>query len=126
MISQSKNSYPLPLVSDVLNHLQDSEWFSVLDLQWGFNNVCISIREGDEWKAAFHTNRGLYEPLVMFFRLCNSPATFQGMMNDILQSGGVFLKALPSPLRSSLTTGISLTSVSHRSSIDAKPAGPLT
>ncbi len=33
---------------------------------------------------AFSTNWGLFEPLIMFFRLCNSPATFQTMMNDIL------------------------------------------
>ncbi len=33
---------------------------------------------------AFSTNQGLLEPLVMFFGLCNSPATFQMMMNDIL------------------------------------------
>ena len=77
-----KNSYPLPLVSDVLTHLQGAEFFTVLDLQWGFNNVWI--KEGDEWKAAFQTNRGLFEPTVMFFGLCNSPATFQTMMNDIL------------------------------------------
>ena len=37
----------------------------------------------DEWKAAFRTNQGLFEPLVMFFSLMNSPATFQMMMNDI-------------------------------------------
>ena len=30
-------------------------------------------------------NRGLYEPTVMFFGLCNSPATFQAMMNDIFK-----------------------------------------
>jgi len=41
------------------------------------------MKEGDEWKAAFQTNRGLFEPLVMFFELCNSPATFQTMMDDI-------------------------------------------
>ena len=41
--------------------------------------------EGDEWKAAFRTNRGLYEPLVMFFGLTNDPATFQTMMNDIFE-----------------------------------------
>jgi len=28
-------------------------------------------------------NKGLFKPLVMFFGLCNSPATFQNMMNDI-------------------------------------------
>src|SRR5258708_40200975 len=38
-----KNSYPLPLVSDVLTHLHDTEFFTVLDLcfHWGFNNVWI-------------------------------------------------------------------------------------
>jgi len=41
------------------------------------------MKEGDEWKAAFQTNQGLFEPLVMFFGLCNNPATFQTMMDDI-------------------------------------------
>ena len=43
------------------------------------------MKEGDEWKAAFHTNRGLFELLVMFFSLTNSPTTFQTMMNDIFR-----------------------------------------
>jgi hypothetical protein len=43
----------------------------------------VQIREGDEWKAAFHMNHGLFEPLVMYFGLMNSPATFQTMMNEI-------------------------------------------
>src|SRR5260370_29588942 len=78
-----KNSYPLPLVSDMLTRLRDVEWFTTLDLRWGFNNV--QLKEGDEWKAAFSTNHGLFEPLVMLFGLCNSPTTFQTMMNDILR-----------------------------------------
>src|SRR5260221_6486859 len=49
-----KNSYPLPLVSDVLTRLHDAEWFTTLDLHWGFNNV--HLKEGDEWKAAFSMN----------------------------------------------------------------------
>ena len=52
-----------------------------LDLRWGYNNVRIKI--SDEWKAAFKMNKDLFEPLVMFFGLCNSPATFQNMINDI-------------------------------------------
>ena len=51
------------------------------------------MKEGDEWKAAFRTNRGLFEPLVMFFGLTNSPATFQTMMNhlfrDLINKGTV-------------------------------------
>ena len=51
------------------------------------------MKEGDEWKAAFCTNQGLFEPLVMFFGLTNSPATFQTMMNhlfrDLINKGKV-------------------------------------
>jgi hypothetical protein len=54
--------------------------FTKLNIRWGYNN--IRIKEGDEWKAAFITNKGLFEPTVMFFGLRNSPATFQAMMDD--------------------------------------------
>ena len=45
----------------------------------------MRIKEGDEWKAAFSISEGLFEPMVMFFRLTNSPAMFQTMMNDLLR-----------------------------------------
>ncbi len=78
-----KNCYPLPLISELMDKLQCTKYFSKLNVQWGYNNV--HIRTGDEWKAAFRTNRGLFEPTVMFFGLMNSPATFQWMMNDIFK-----------------------------------------
>ena len=43
----------------------------------------MRIKEGDEWKAAFQTNQGLFKPLVMYFGMCNSPATFQLMMDTL-------------------------------------------
>src|SRR5436190_5393137 len=76
-----KNRYPLPLISDLIDALQNAKYFTKLDVRWGYNN--IRIKEGDEFKAAFRTNRGLFEPLVMFFGLTNSPATFQTIMNVI-------------------------------------------
>jgi hypothetical protein len=54
-----------------------------MDVQWGFNN--IHIKDGDQWKAAFKTPIGLFEPMVMYFGLCNSPATFQTMMNHLFK-----------------------------------------
>ena len=45
----------------------------------------MRIKEGDEWKAAFMTPEGSFEPTVMFFGLTNSPATFQAMMNELLR-----------------------------------------
>ena len=56
--------------------------FTKIDLRWGYNNV--RIKEGDEWKTAFVTQRGLYEATVMYFGFTNAPGTFQSMMNDIL------------------------------------------
>jgi len=76
-----KNKYPLPLNSELVSQLRGARYFTKLDVRWSFNNV--RIKPGDEWKAAFRTNRGLFEPLVMFFGMTNSPATFQTMMNDI-------------------------------------------
>ena len=76
-----KNQYPLPLISELVNQLRGAKYFTKLDVRWGYNNV--HMKEGDEWKAVFHMNRSLFEPLVMFFGLMNSPSTFQTMMNDI-------------------------------------------
>jgi hypothetical protein len=47
------------------------------------NDCNVRIKEGDEWKAAFVCHRGFFEPVVIYFGLCNSPATFQTMMNEI-------------------------------------------
>src|SRR6266511_5046133 len=76
-----ENKYPLPLIPELIAKLQGAKYFTKLDIRWRFNNV--HIKEGDEWKAAFRTNRGLFELLVMFFGLTNSLATFQTMMDNI-------------------------------------------
>src|ERR1700677_1300272 len=78
-----KNRYPLPLSDELFDALRLAVWFTKLDVRWGYNN--IRIKAGDEWKAAFVTRRGLFEPTVMFFGLCNSPSTFQQMMDDIFK-----------------------------------------
>jgi Reverse transcriptase (RNA-dependent DNA polymerase) len=79
-----KNSYPLPLISEIMDKLKGAKYFTKLDVHWGYNN--IQIRKGDEWKAAFKMNKGLFEPTVMFFGMCNSPATFQAMMDNIFMT----------------------------------------
>ena len=58
--------------------------FTKFDIKWGYNNV--RIKDRDQWKAAFTTNEGLFEPTVMFFGLTNSPATFQTIMNTIFRN----------------------------------------
>ena len=78
-----KNNYPLPLISNIIKNIGTKKVFTKMDLRWGYNNV--RIKEGDEWKMAFTTPEGLFEPTVMFFGLTNSPAIFQAMMNELLR-----------------------------------------
>ena len=76
-----KNNYLLPLISQLVDKLKGCKLFTKMDLRWGYNNIWI--KEGDEWKAAFVMHKGAFEPLIMYFGLCNSPMTFQKMMNKI-------------------------------------------
>jgi len=78
-----KNNYPLLLISDLVDSIGKKKVFTKMDLRWGYNNV--RIKERDEWKAAFSMPEGSFEPMVMFFGLTNSLATFQAMMNDLLR-----------------------------------------
>ncbi|KAL0188416.1 hypothetical protein M9458_015515, partial [Cirrhinus mrigala] len=78
-----KNRHPLPLTNTALDALSGAHFFTKLDLRSAYN--LVRIREGDEWKTAFITPTGHYETLVMPFGLCNSPAAFQHLINDVLR-----------------------------------------
>ena len=78
-----KNNYPLLLITDLVDSMGNKRVFTKMDLQWEYNNM--QIKERNEWKVAFTTHVGSYEPVVMFFGMTNSPAMFQGMMNEILR-----------------------------------------
>ena len=58
-------------------------FFSKLDLHNTYH--LVRIRDGDEWKTAFHTLLGLFEYLVMPFGLTNAHAVFQALVNNVLQ-----------------------------------------
>ena len=78
-----KNNYLLPLITNLVDAMGNKKLFTKMDLQWGYNNVYI--KEGDKWKAAFTIHVRLFELVVMFFRMMNLPAMFQGMMNKIMR-----------------------------------------
>ena len=78
-----KNRNVSPLIPATIDRLSGCTLFTKFDVRWGYNN--IRIKPGDEWKAAFLTPEGLFEPKVMFFGLTNTPATFQMMMNTIFR-----------------------------------------
>jgi hypothetical protein len=69
-----KNQYPLPLITELIDRLQGAKWFTKFDVREGFYR--IRIKEGHEWITALKTKYGLFEYIVMPFRLTNAPATF--------------------------------------------------
>ena len=88
-----KNVAPIPLIPELIDKLLGAQFFTKLDIQWGYNN--IHTWEGVEWKTAFKTPMGLYESLVMNFGLCNALATFQTFMDkqfkDLITMGHIIV-----------------------------------
>jgi hypothetical protein len=78
-----KDAYPLPRVDDTLDELKDANLYTHLDLASCFWQ--IRVRDHFIHKTAFQTSDGLMEWIAMPFGMCNAPATFKRMMNDILR-----------------------------------------
>ena len=78
-----KDAYPLPRIDDTLDILAGKRWFSTLDLASGYRQVSLS--PDARCKTAFATHSGLFQFKVMPFGLCNTPATFERLMDRVLQ-----------------------------------------
>ncbi|XP_068248783.1 uncharacterized protein [Palaemon carinicauda] len=76
-----KDSYPLPMVNDILDNIRNTKFLTQIDLLKGYYQVPLT----DKAKkiSSFVTPFGLFSYLVMPFGLCNAPATFQRMMAEI-------------------------------------------
>ncbi len=84
-----RDLYPLPRMDEILERVTSAgdekgdKFMTSLDLKNGFWQV--PIREQDREKTAFVTSDGLFHFKRMPFGLCNSPATFQRLMDQVLR-----------------------------------------
>ena len=79
-----KNSYSLPKIQECLDHIGSAHFFSKINLLSDYWQICIA--DGDTSKMMFNTHISKYKFHVFLFDLTNTLATFQTLMNDILQS----------------------------------------
>jgi hypothetical protein len=78
-----KNKFLMPLVDEILDELGGAMWFSKLDFKARFHQV--RMKPEDEYKTTFKTHQSYYQFKVMPLGLSNAPATFQCIMNSILE-----------------------------------------
>jgi len=78
-----RDSFPMPLVEDVISQLGKSVWFTALDLQSGFWQIRMAL--DDMKKTALVTKTGLYDWIVMPFGLKNATSTFTRTMSLVFK-----------------------------------------
>ncbi|GKA71916.1 putative reverse transcriptase domain-containing protein [Tanacetum coccineum] len=76
-----KNRYPLLRTNDLFDQLQDSRYFSKIDLWSGYHQ--LRVHEEDVPTTAFRTRYGHLEFLVLPFGLTNAPVVFMDLMNRV-------------------------------------------
>ena len=78
-----KDSYPLPLIDDLIDSVGKAKYLTKIDLLKGYYQ--IGLTERAKLISAFITPFGLFQYEVMAFGLTNAPSTFQRLINFIIQ-----------------------------------------
>ena len=80
-VSQA-DAYPMPRIDELIDRLGKARYISTMDLSRGYWQVPVETASRD--KTAFATPRGLFQFRVMPFGLHGAPATFQRLMDRVI------------------------------------------
>lgn len=75
--------YPLPLISQTINELGSSVYYSTFDLPGAYQ--LLRVLEQFVKNTAFRTQYGMFESVVVRDGLRNAPAVFQHFLNDVFR-----------------------------------------
>ena len=85
------DAYPMPRVDDLIDQVAGSPYITTLDLTKGYWQVPVAKEDCE--KTAFTTPFGLYQFTRMPFGLQGAPATFQRMVDKLLNGLNEFASA---------------------------------
>ena len=85
------DAYPLPQIDDILDTIGQANFITTLDLAKGYWQVMVA--ESDRSKTAFISPLGLFQFKTMPFGLCGAPATFQCLIDQVIQGSQPFTRA---------------------------------
>ena len=80
-VTTKKDSYLLPQIQEASESSVGAGYFSCLDLKASFCQIVMN-KAFKQYTAFTMGNLGFFESEHMPFRLCNAPATFQGLMQN--------------------------------------------
>ena len=78
-----RDNFPMALIDDVVQRLQEGRVYTTIDLKNGFFHVLID--KGSQKYTAFVTHNGQYEFCFVPFGISNSPAVFCRYISAVLQ-----------------------------------------
>ena len=78
------DSYPMPRIEDCIDTIGNAKYVTKIDLLKGYWQVGLTERASEI--SAFVTPDYFLQYTVMAFGMCNAPATFQRLVNTVLQN----------------------------------------
>ena len=76
-----RERHPIPTVDEILYKMNGGEWFSKMDLRYGFHQ--LELEEGSREITTFVTHRGLYRYKRLMFGINAAPEKYQQVISQV-------------------------------------------
>lgn len=78
-----REQYPIPTIDEILEDMTGAEWFSKLDLKWGYHQIELELES--QALTTFFTHTGLWRYKRLMFGISPAPEIYQHIIRQVLQ-----------------------------------------